>query len=259
MTIPGPRRASVPRLYRYSSLSTPERLEWLRIILQEHELYIPNLTQLNDKADGRPKLAPMPGYRLASLLFDYWMLRNPNAPLVVRTREEFIIHYNMLRHGGKNLQRIFSTGLNDELKDNRIYSLSKRYDNMSMWAKYADNHTGYCLEFANEGPLFEHSMEVRYDDSLQVDITNPEDRKGYWFYFKKTEWSNEEEVRLVLPPQMGSKVKIDPRWLTRIILGADMTDAHRGVIRKWAVERKPQLSVATAYYDEHNQSLRLVP
>ena len=49
--------------------------------------------------------------------------------------------------------------LNAELEGYRIYSLSKRYDNLNLWAKYAADHSGYCLEFANEGPLFEHAKE----------------------------------------------------------------------------------------------------
>lgn len=257
MTIPVPRKASVPRLYRYASLSSPEHLVWLRTIVRKHELYIPNLTQLNDPADGRPILAPMSAHKFAAFLFEYWLLRNPTAPFAVRKREEFIIHYNVLRHGVTPLQRIFSQGLNTELKDYRIYSMSKRYDNMSLWAKYAANHTGYCLEFANEGPLFQYAMEVTYDASVQMDITNPEHRNGYWFFCKKPEWSNEEEFRLVLPRHSGSKVKIDPRWLTRVILGKDMSEENRNVIRKWAEERQPRLVVATAYYDEPDQALCL--
>lgn len=257
MTISAARRATVPFLYRYASLSTPERLEWLRIIVQEHELYLPSLTQLNDPADGRPKLAAMPGYKFAAYLFDGFLQRNPNASLAVRAREEYILYYNVLRHGVNRLQRLFSQGLNEELKDYRIYSLSKRYDNMSMWAKYADNHTGYCLEFANEGPVFERAMEVTYEESVQMDITNPEHRNGYWFFYKKPEWSNEEEVRLVLQRNKGSKVKIDPRWLTRVILGKNISAENRSVIQKWAEELRPRLPVATAYYDEPDHVLRL--
>ena len=199
----------------------------------------------------------MSGYKFSAFLFEYWLLRNPNAPFSVRTREEFIIHYNVLRHGVKKLQRMFSQGLNEELQDYRIYSLSKRYDNMGLWAKYADSHAGYCLEFVNDGPLFERAMDVKYDDSVQVDITNPDQRNGYWFFCKRTEWSNEGEVRLVLPRGKGSKVKIDPHWLTRIILGKNMSEENQRVIRKWAEERQPRLAIANAYYDEPEQVLCL--
>jgi len=257
MKITAPNKATVHYLYRYSNVSTPERLEWLRIIIQQHELYFPSLTQLNDPADGRPKLAQMPGYKFAAYLFDDFLRRNPNVSTPVRTREQFVIYYNVLRHGASHLQRLFSQGLNEELKDYRIYSLTKRHENLNMWAKYADNHAGYCLEFANEGPLFEHAIEVTYEEAVRMDITNPDHRNGYFFFFKKPEWSNEEEVRLVLPRNKGSKVKINPRWLTRIILGKNISEEHRNIIQKWAGEREPRLNVALAYYDEPDQALRL--
>jgi Protein of unknown function (DUF2971) len=178
----------------------------------------------------------MPGYKFAAYLFDDFLRRNPNAPLAVRAREEYILYYNVLRHGVNRLQRLFSQGLNEELKDYRIYSLSKRCDNMSMWAKYADNHTGYCLEFANEGLLFASAMEVTYEEAVPMDVTNPDHRKDYFFFFKKPEWSNEEEVRLVLQRNKGLKVKIDPHWLTRIILGKNMSEENRSIIQKWAAD-----------------------
>jgi hypothetical protein len=99
--------------------------------------------------------------------------------------------------------------------------MSKRYDNLNLWAKYAGDHSGYYLEFTNERPLFENARDVLYTDSLvEMDVNNPDHKNGLWFYCKRrSDWSNEEEVRLVLPRGKGSKVKIDPRWLKRLILG----------------------------------------
>src|SRR5216683_276521 len=57
--IPLPPKATVPLFYKYSSLATHEHLARLRVIIQDHELYLPNLDQLNDPADGRPRLAPL--------------------------------------------------------------------------------------------------------------------------------------------------------------------------------------------------------
>lgn len=57
--------------------------------------------------------------------------------------------------------------------------MSKRYDNLSLWAKYAGDHSGYCLEFVNEGPLFESARDVIYEDSLQMDVNNPEHTNGF--------------------------------------------------------------------------------
>jgi hypothetical protein len=66
------------------------------------------------------------------------------------------------------------------------------------------------------------------------------------FFCKRKDWSNEEEVRLVLPRSKGSKVKIAPDWLTRVILGKDMTDSNRKLVREWASQRKLTLAVADA-------------
>lgn len=56
----------------------------------------------------------------------------------------------------------------------------------------------------------------------------------------------------------SKKVRIEPDWLTRIILGWKMSEANRERIREWAVERSPKLKVVTAVYDEFYQGIRLV-
>jgi Protein of unknown function (DUF2971) len=128
---------------------------------------------------------------------------------------------------------------------------------MGLWAKYAANHTGYCLEFANEGPLFAHTKEVTYGDSIEMDLNNSEHRSGYWFFNKRQDWSNEEEVRLVLPRGNPCKVRIEPRWLTRVILGKNMSSTNQQLVCKWAEQRKPKLTVISATYNELSQALTL--
>jgi hypothetical protein len=257
MMIPTPARATASRFYKYSSLASPEHLERLRVILQEHELYLPNLSQLNDPADGRPRLTQLSEEQMGSFLHEKFLQRNPNLPLAAQRKEEFIIRFNVRRHGTERLQQMLTESLNSELNDYRIYSLSKRYDNLSLWAKYAGNHSGYCLEFANQGPLFECAKDVIYEDSLRLDLTNREHMNGFWFFCKRLEWSNEEEIRLVLPRGKGSRVKIDPHWLTRLILGKNVSDPHEQVIRDWAKQRRPELAVVNACYDVVDQTIRL--
>jgi hypothetical protein len=254
MSVPTPIKATGSHFYRYSN---SDHLEWLKIIILEHELYLPSLSQLNDPADGRPKLAPMSEERMARFLINGAVERNPTWPLEQLEHEAAVIRYNVRLHGTEALLREMSELLNSELEGYRVYSLSKRPDNPALWAKYAGNHSGYCLEFRNEGLLFACAKEVTYGDATEMDVLNPEHRSGYWFFCKRQEWSNEEEVRLVLQRGKGSKVKIDPNWLTRLILGKDMADDHQKTIREWAKQRKPELAVVNAHYDELNQMLRL--
>lgn len=257
--IPLPPKATVPFFYKYSSLATPEHLERLRIIIQEHELYLPNLDQLNDPADGRPRLAPLSEEEMSHFLYQKLVQRSPQLSRAELEKEKAIIYYNVQRHGTRGLQRKLTEILHAELKDYRIYSMSKRVDNLSLWAKYAGDHSGYCLELLNEGPLFETARDVLYEDSLQMDVNNRDHTNGFWFFCKRPEWSNEEEVRLVLPRRMGSKVKLEPRWLKRLILGKSISEHNEQIIRAWSRQRMPDLPVVKARYDAVDQKLTLGP
>ena len=254
MSVPIPAKATGSHFYRYS---TADHLEWLKEIILKHELYLPNLTELNDPADGRPKLARMSEDEMAWFLIRGVVERNPTLPLASLENEAAIIRYNVRLHGTEVLTEQMSELLNSELQGYRIYSLSKRPDNLALWAKYAGNHSGYCLEFRNDGPLFACAKEVVYGDATEMDLQNREHRSGYWFFCKRQEWSNEEEVRLVLQRGKGNRVKIEPQWLTRLIFGKNMTEAHRAIIRGWAIERQPELTLVDAYYDGLHQVLRL--
>lgn len=257
--IPLPPKATVPFFYKYSSLATPAHFERLRVIIQEHELYLPNLDQLNDPADGRPRLAPLSADQMSSFLYRKLVQRNPHLSRAELEHEKEVIVFNVGHHGTEILHRRITESFHAELRDFRVYSMSKRYDNLSMWAKYAGDHSGYCLEFSNQGPLFADTRDVLYKDKTQLDLNDQEQINGFWLFYKRPEWSNEEEVRLVLPRKHGSKVKLDPRWLERLILGKSVSDDNEQVIRAWARQRVPELAVVKARYDTVEQTIKLGP
>lgn len=255
--IPLPARGS--HFYKYSEF-TGERQRWLKEAILEHRLFLPKLSQLNDPTDGRPKLARKSEDQLFTFLYNgpFGVLeRNPGMTVEAQVREAVILDANIRFHGGQTLMRDLAKSFNAELDDWRIYSLSKRYDNLSLWAKYAGGHTGYCLEFANAGPFFTMATEVSYGQSLEMDISNRDRLNGYWFFCKNQEWSNEEEVRVLVARRSDPILKIDPSWLTRVILGWKMPEGEGSQIREWARQRSPELRVAAASYDELDQSLKL--
>jgi hypothetical protein len=49
----------------------------------------------------------------------------------------------------------------------------------------------------------------------------------------------------------------DPRWLTRVILGKDISEEHKKLIREWANHREPILPVVTAYWDRVERIIKL--
>ncbi len=254
------KRATGSRFYRYSEF-VEEKKNWLKEIILEHRLYVPTIRELNDPADGRPKLAPLSDDEMFHFLYDgpFGVLqRNPRMTVEEQVREGVILDFDISHHRAELLSRELQKLMNSHMERYRVYSLSRRYNNLSLWAGYAGKHSGYCLEFANEGPFFGTAQEVVYDDSAQlVDVTNRESLNGYWFFCKRCVWSGEEEVRVLVSSGSSPKAQIDPHWLTRVILGWKMSAANRALIREWARLRDPELTVVTAYYDELDQVLKL--
>ena len=54
MPLPIPQKSTASYFYKYSG---PANLGWLKDFLHNREIYLPNLSQLNDGNDGLPRLA----------------------------------------------------------------------------------------------------------------------------------------------------------------------------------------------------------
>src|SRR6202789_1461707 len=174
MTVFTPTKASGSHFYRYQSA---EHLDRLKPIVLDHLLYLPSVAQLNDPTDCRPKVKPMLVEEMVTFLKNDYSRRNPILALDLLQENESTIRMGIQVHGLEWFQRKLSKILNSQMEQFRVYSLSERFDNLSLWAKYAGDHSGYCLEFANEGPLFaEHTTEISQADYARFDVVNPEKR-----------------------------------------------------------------------------------
>jgi hypothetical protein len=255
MTVFTPTKASGSYFYKYRSA---ERLGRLKPVILEHLLYLPSVAQLNDPTDCRPKIKPMSQEEMVSFLKNDYIRRHPIMALDLLQKHESKIRTSIQVQGLEWFQRELSKILNSQMEQFRVYSLTKRFDNLSLWAKYAADHSGYCLEFVNKGPLFgEHVMEVVYGEYAPFDVNDQKNRSAGFLVSKRPEWSNEEEVRLICARSSRPEVKIEPQWLTRIILGKNMSPENQQQIRVWAKQRDPELLVASAYFDELHQEIRL--
>lgn len=241
-------------LYKYASCN----LDRLKPIVTRGELYFPTPIQLNDPAEAKPRLAKLPLEKIFSFLYDMFIINNPGLSSEVYQRTKAQIEHNVTRFGSLVLLKEMSRALHTELEALRIYSMSKRPDNMALWAKYADYHTGYCLEFSNSG-LFAAAREVGYGDVVDFDPTDTEQINAYFLFQKTLDWQTEEEVRLVAPRGSEPIVQFGPNLLTRIIVGQRMPDAEINVIRKWSNLRSPKLSMVRAEYDAFEHKLNFIP
>ena len=245
-----------PRRYSFLQYKAPPtNLDWLKDTVVGHRLYFPLPRELNDPAEARPRVV-LPEDDIERFLHRQWCKQNPAASQHDSDQALDDIRDGLAIMGPNAFYGYLTQAAHARYGRRRIFSLSKRWDNMSMWAKYAADHSGYCLEFANTG-LFAGACEVEYVDVVTVNPTD-DSELGKFYFRKKRDWSNEEEVRVLSPRNVAPIVTIDPALLTRIILGENMTADLRAQIVQWAQERKPQLVVRRAEYVSSTQALRLV-
>jgi hypothetical protein len=195
-----------------------------------------------------------------TFLQDAYIADHPIMELDALQEHESNIRKIIQTRGLEWFQREMVRILNAHMEQFRVYSLSKRFNNLSLWAKHAADHTGYCLEFANEGPLFgECAWEVTYGEYAPFDVNDSKNRDAGFVLSKRPEWSNEEEVRLLGIPGTKPLLQIEPQWLMRIVLGKNMSPENQKQIREWAKQRHPELVVVNAYFDELHREICLKP
>lgn len=106
----------------------------------------------------------------------------------------------------------------------RICSLSKTYDNALMWAHYAGEHKGCCIEVEIPDSTW-RCLEVRYQTTMPklTSGINPDEAIETIFGVKSDYWSYEQEVRYVKIVQTtneGKPYKADlPIRIKKIYLG----------------------------------------
>lgn len=245
-------RANYPKLYKYYS---PDKVKYLHDILFKSELYFSSPSQLNDPSEGKLKFADMSEDDLKEFFYNYHIENNKSLTDKERLTIKNKIDLVMKQFGKEALLRKCHETLTGRLDKNKITSFSKRWDNMMLWAKYADNHKGFCLEFKNDG-IFSLACEVDYEETT-INFCNT-DKIGIDFFFqKKPEWTGEEEVRIVLPTQIQSPYKFEPALLCKIILGEKMDIKDRENIFELVAKRTVPIVVEEARYSTYDKKLIL--
>ena len=244
--------------YKYGTCAKLARLE---SIVLKHEIYVPTAAELNDPSDCRPRLAMATPRAKARFLTRRWEESHPGASLEKIADVFGRVRRDIETTGEDAFHEEFARTFYESFSKHRVYSMSKRWENLNLWAKYADEHRGYCLEFSTNLHPFRVAWDVRYGDVSDFDLTDPNASKTAHVYLwrKRAEWSNEEEVRVLRFPHEGPRFPIDPKSLTRIIIGKDIAAADEARIRSMARDRVPSLDVFKAVWSDGKQALLLKP
>ncbi len=127
-----------------------------------------------------------------------------------------------------------------------------------MWEWYGDKHRGYCVQVHNL-PFGKAIREVVYtDEPIRINWTEIESNIDV-FFTKHRDWSNEEEVRMLIPRRWGGpSFPFSPVFIDRVILGKDMPGERADLIRGWGRERQPPVAVVSTRWETSEAKLVIV-
>lgn len=117
-----------------------------------------------------------------------------------------------------------------------FYCLSSVPDNLLMWAHYANEHRGCCIEFdvenLNNGWVFRAEPVQYMTDRPVIDIKWYGDRDKYneiadrTFLSKSIDWEHEREFRIIKYDAAGIET-IKAECVTGVIFGCRMNESDR--------------------------------
>jgi hypothetical protein len=249
-SVPNLKRPTITCLYKYGGFAKPERL---RQILLEDTLYYPSAAELNDPTESLPTLADQPLDEILDWLREQFKANNPDA----KNEQLEEIQQKGKSFGKEVLMKEIRRLLNAMMEHRYgILSLSKREDSLTLWAHYADNHTGYCLEFRNEGE-FATGYEVLYQEKLPLRLSSEIDPyQAHFLFTKRPEWAHEEEIRILVKPP-GPQL-FSPGLLVSVRLGKDVKAENVELVLDWVLKRTIPINLLKAVFNTKTQGIEFL-
>ena len=180
--------------------------------LVNNQLYFNAAGNLNDVSEGLHNFEISEDLKEKLLKFFY--KENITEDLLIRFETKGLIN-NIVDHHMETLK--------DEVG---ISSFSTNNDDTTMWAHYANDSKGVCLEFDSSNSILKNALQVSYSDSIYTIKINDEKLLNEMFFHnqaikllttKSKDWQDEKEWRLIAGA--GMTANYEPEALTAIYLG----------------------------------------
>ena len=234
--------------YKYGTFSNMDRIKQM---LCERKFYFASPSQLNDPSDCRNVVKDHSVEEIEKFLIE------ANREFYGNTRGDAYIKQGIKTFGITTLLDEMTKSFN-KIMDTKygVFSLAKRSDNMALWAKYADNHKGYCLEFSDLSE-FSNVYEVIYSNKVPLSLSLKIDpSEADFLYTKSKEWSNEEEARILSKPP---GIQVLPKNSFRgIILGEHCDEKNEKAVVTWVKECNANTDVKKAMFNKSRQKLEFL-
>lgn len=217
------------RLYKYKSLSREIDVDRVVQIIENATIFTTPIKMLNDPFEGLG-VTPGPGSGYAGVGFPKALEKTP-------------LHYKK------------------DLSTCRIISLTENPVSPQMWAYYADNYTGVCLQL---DPSILDVEPMRYAakpyrvDGVRLDGIDGDLLTRARLLSKHIDWSHEQEWRAIYEGDgCPEYVKLGEGNPNAVILGHQCAREHAKRIR--AVCEKMSIPVYETYISDWKYCVRIVP
>ena len=249
-------------LFRYISLNDDNE-RFVRRLLCENYIYFSKPSQFNDPFDCKAHWS-IGETEEEKIKFFTFILKQCGTSLDHVDEEEVksnLIKMNWQKDPTKHQQ---VKDIIDPLVENTgVLCFTEKPDNLLMWAHYAQNHTGLCIQFDfdEHGLLDEKCDKVIYSKNYPlVNLAKePEENWAKIFLLTKSkDWEYEHEWRFI--DLRGSGEKVVPHNFVRgIIFGLRMLDKNKNKIISWFKNRDYIPKFYQAQKHEKRYSIKIIP
>lgn len=248
-------------LYRYRHLQGRHR-EWTKQILTDSKLYFAIPLSFNDPFDC--KIHFRSSLSLNQLKQKYTNLIKKKIPGLNRKQRKAKVASDLAKIKPDEFIAQVTSGLQDNVNNLGVLSLSASNKNILLWSHYAASHTGLCIGFlaSNITPFFGLAQKVKYSSNYpDIDLmNNSHDKMVQAFLLTKAiDWQYEDEWRII-DHDAGTGYKNFPEELMiEVILGARMETGDREAVVSWLSKRKTAVRILQSSLETESFSLRIEP
>lgn len=207
------REHGITKLYHYQG----SRLDYLESTLRENWIYCPSPGGFNDPWDCRPNFdsAGIDDPEQRSKWIEFFKEQYSLLPQEVQANATE--HFGATWYENDELLRRSIADTTKNVATNsaerfRIFCFSTSPSSTLMWAHYADDHRGFCLEFDATKEKIWRARRVNYVASFPIanaDTIRDEDKLLETMLLTKSiDWQYEEEYRL-----LGRDGNLDPTYV----------------------------------------------
>jgi hypothetical protein len=252
-----------PRLlYKYFKYHAPDKCEWTQRIFKNNEIYFAAPKDFNDPFDSvRRFIYPRSTTEREHIWKAGLCLSFPQVPKVIMDDQvrELVRAGNDISHMETVCEKLTYQMQNE----NAVFCMTEKKDNILMWAHYADQHAGFCLEFETDNPFFSRVRPVIYRRCLPKQdlvefLTTDISPLPLYLVTKAEDWAYEKEWRLAEPGTHPGQRKYPPSSLTGVIFGCRMDEKNKEQIKLWCRERETHPMLYEAKEKENEFGLDII-